>query len=549
MKEVFVVFCVSLALISVPVSPQQSVTVIDSPSDLDDISNTGDYVLASDINMSGETYTPPENFTGTFDGQGHTISDIELTPGVSGRAGLFLELSGQAEVSNFTLLRPSFASTPTSGHGFVFASAGDADSHGWHVRIRGVNVIKPQPMVGPETKDLQGDIGVVGGHVSTDRLTVKNVSVRDFKFDNTNISNNNYPLSLGMFGSIEGEEMTFDDIQISNFSSEVVFSSVGGVVGDVDQDTERISFDDVQVRNYHASSTQDSRIGGVIGNTLRKADVSTTDILVDNVTINSESYISAIAGGEIDDAHDITVTNASIQGEKYLGGVMVGVRDASNITFEGDVKGDGFYIGGLSGIATRSGTITDVHIRGNVSGPKSGGLIGRHSLGELTIQRSSFEGQSPSAGIVAVVGPDTRVEGFGLTVNQVYAAGEFDSGFGYNVTRTTVSEFHAYGDMEHPFANSTREIYVGTEKVPVEVNSSYYSLPGDTQYMTGLSEQEFLYEDSFSGWNFDGVWKMGEKYPIFRDGTRMSILYDDKRLVTNTLEGTRGGAIVVSHSP
>jgi len=51
---------------------------------------SGNYVLVSDINLSGiDNFEPIENFTGTFDGNGHTISNLTIERPEADKVGLF----------------------------------------------------------------------------------------------------------------------------------------------------------------------------------------------------------------------------------------------------------------------------------------------------------------------------------------------------------------------------------------------------------------------------------------------------------------------------
>ena len=59
----------------------------------------GYYVLGADINMSGVSHTPIGNaidgaFTGSFDGKGHTISNLVMNLGETKFVGLFGYLEG-----------------------------------------------------------------------------------------------------------------------------------------------------------------------------------------------------------------------------------------------------------------------------------------------------------------------------------------------------------------------------------------------------------------------------------------------------------------------
>lgn len=72
---------------------------ISTPEDLDKVryDMTGDYVLANDIDMTGRNFVPfgivnnttAGKFTGTFDGQGHTIKGLRYDVSDKGEVGLF----------------------------------------------------------------------------------------------------------------------------------------------------------------------------------------------------------------------------------------------------------------------------------------------------------------------------------------------------------------------------------------------------------------------------------------------------------------------------
>lgn len=72
---------------------------ISTPDDLDKVryDMTGDYVLANDIDMTGRSFVPfgivnnttAGKFTGTFDGQGHTIKGLKYDVSDKGEVGLF----------------------------------------------------------------------------------------------------------------------------------------------------------------------------------------------------------------------------------------------------------------------------------------------------------------------------------------------------------------------------------------------------------------------------------------------------------------------------
>ena len=85
---------------------------ISTPEDLDKLryDMTGDYVLANDIDMTGRNFVPfgivnnttAGKFTGTFDGQGHTIKGLKYDVSDKGEVGLFSQ-ADNATIKNLII--------------------------------------------------------------------------------------------------------------------------------------------------------------------------------------------------------------------------------------------------------------------------------------------------------------------------------------------------------------------------------------------------------------------------------------------------------------
>jgi len=62
-----------------PNDPYQIADVADfNQLTLDDPNWNKSFILTADVNLAGETLTPVGNFTGVFDGNGHTISNLTI---------------------------------------------------------------------------------------------------------------------------------------------------------------------------------------------------------------------------------------------------------------------------------------------------------------------------------------------------------------------------------------------------------------------------------------------------------------------------------------
>jgi Tryptophan-rich Synechocystis species C-terminal domain/Lipase (class 3)/Calx-beta domain/The GLUG motif len=140
-------------------------TVINSLADLENINNnlSGNYVLGADIDASGTTFIPigdlQHPFTGTFDGQGHTINGLTITLPVAlppiptsaplNAVGLFAALAGQ--ISNVGLVNETVSGTGEVG-GLVGVNQGSI-SHSYVVGT----------IVGGTISDIGGLAGTNGG--------------------------------------------------------------------------------------------------------------------------------------------------------------------------------------------------------------------------------------------------------------------------------------------------------------------------------------------------------------------------------------------------
>ena len=97
---------------------------ISTPEELDKLryDMTGDYVLANDIDMTGRSFVPfgivnGENageFTGTFDGQGHTIKGLKYDVSDKGEVGLFSQ-TDNATIKNLIIENAYFRGNSNVG--------------------------------------------------------------------------------------------------------------------------------------------------------------------------------------------------------------------------------------------------------------------------------------------------------------------------------------------------------------------------------------------------------------------------------------------------
>ncbi|SDG44391.1 VCBS repeat-containing protein [Bradyrhizobium sp. Rc2d] len=117
--------------------------VINNINDLQAIQNnlSGDYVLAVDIDASGFNFTPigsaSNPFIGTFDGQGHTITNLTVNSASDGDTGLFADIGATGVVRNVGLTNENVGGFPYTGDlAYVGGLAGEnfgTIAHSWVV--------------------------------------------------------------------------------------------------------------------------------------------------------------------------------------------------------------------------------------------------------------------------------------------------------------------------------------------------------------------------------------------------------------------------------
>ena len=122
---------------------------------------TGSFRLEADLDFSGVTYAPVRNFTGTFDGNGHTISGITYES--DNESGMFRCTGGEKVVKNFVLTNSTFKGAKWVGA--IFCDTND------NTTISNVYVTN--------SVTVHADNGYVGGFVGGlgtkgHRVTIKN---------------------------------------------------------------------------------------------------------------------------------------------------------------------------------------------------------------------------------------------------------------------------------------------------------------------------------------------------------------------------------------
>ncbi len=300
----------------------------------------GNYVLKNDIDFTGVDFVAPFNasyiFTGTFDGQGFSLKNI-----------------------NFTTLV-----TQTGVFGYV--SSG---------RIE--DVVIENVTIGTEATPLSiatlSRVGIIAGYVSSTTGVIENVTVKNstIHYSTTFSSTTSLIYVGGAVGELRGSmtNVTLENVSVTLEAKGYAKVRMGGVVGLIGEDgiLRNIQSDADVTLNFNGNALKNREVqinlGGIIGqnraiNKSRSVEniVSTGDIKVavdfgttadttganysvyvgGLIGISSNNIFNAIFAGTIDVDHAANANEASVSKVFYVGGLM-GFYN-SNKTIQATVK-------------------------------------------------------------------------------------------------------------------------------------------------------------------------------------------------------------------
>ena len=285
-------------------------------------------------------------YTGTFNGQGHTISGLYFNDSSAEDVGLFGYIGANGKISNVGVLDSYFKFNAKGGGGGV---CGEND--------RGVlqNCSNSSTVIGKEDYDYVSNIGGVCGDNSG--------TVRDCK--NTG-SVSGYATIGGVCGYNEK-----GGIIVNCFNEGTVSGTghnVGGVCGDNIRGTIKSCYNTASVSGrYDVGGVCGENYNGTITNCFNKGTVSGTRNNVGGVCGYNDG-----TDGTIKSCYN--TASVSVSGQYYVGGVCGYNYDGTitNCFNKGTVSGTGDYVGGVCGI-NRNG-ITNCYY---LSGTAKGGINGK----------------------------------------------------------------------------------------------------------------------------------------------------------------------------
>ncbi|RJX50566.1 hypothetical protein DP106_04680 [Halonotius pteroides] len=419
------------------------------------------YELVSDVDASATSgwndekgFEPIGNssqpFTGTFDGNDSTISELVIDRPQTEGIGLFGHVGTDGEVRNATL-----EAAEVTGGDEVGVVVGDSAGSVTNVTASG-NVTGDEYVGGVVgyadsgvISDSHGSVTVnatnsVGGLVGQGW---SNAAIRESVA--TGSVNASGSWAGGLVGDIYGDSSIKNSMASGNVTGS---GDVGGLIG----------YSEGVVTNATAAGTvsgSDNDVGGLIGytasgelaNVTAFGDVSgeandVGGLVGDNSVTVTNATASGNVSGEYDEIGGLVgnnsglVTNVAasgtVTGDDEVGG-LIGDDDASvvrNATASGNVTGD-TEAGGLIGVS--SGTVRDVTASGSVTGTTDvGGLIGDSS--ESVVQNATASG-NVTGDEEAVGGLIGDVDEGGKILNS-YATGDVSSSASWAVVGGLVGD-------------------------------------------------------------------------------------------------------------
>ena len=382
------------------------ITTTDDFMKIGDSGNLGqDYILMNDIDFTGKTFTPigseSNPFTGTFNGNNKTISNITFSDNTMDNVGLF----GSAEGASFSNI-----------------------------------ILKNVKITGHD------NVGSLLGQSS-------NTTIQFCSVDNSTVSGN---LSVGGFvGHLIGSSSVITSSATGNIDGNVY---VGGFVGEMnDSSSVSAGFASVDVDG------KNSHVGGFVG-IMRDSSSVSDSFATGNVSsvysaggfvdtmVGSSSVINSFATGNVagnghvggfvgSTSFDASISESSatgnVNGKSYTGGFVGSMSYSSSIlasSATGNVAGDE-YVGGFVGSMSTSSSVSTSYAIGNAVGTHAvGGFVGSLNNADASVSKSYATGDATGTN---EVGGFVGLLSNGASVSESYATGNAK---GYNYVGGFVGE-------------------------------------------------------------------------------------------------------------
>jgi len=401
--------------------------VISTCQELQDIQNapSAHYTLANDINCAdtetwneGEGFVPIEEFSGSIDGNNHTINNLYINRDQWGQALIrYTDNNANVSISNLTISNTNITAL---GEGAILIA------YPYRVEVSNVTIVN-----GNVTSDYtNGGMFAYIENYGDETVSVSNSSV------SVTLNGKNYVAGNNR-GGIIGYAALFDDssLQINDVTTTTNVSTAGYNAGSIAGTVEL--YDGGRFDAY--SSTMNGEllasgsVGGLVGNLYSNSHQHPQFIDLHNQSaISGGASLGGLIGifvtnngyAEISDSSSIGTISG---GDAATGGLVGYTSDDGNDSsleiarsyVRSTITNTSDYTGGLVGDADIAVHISDSYFNGTITGINSvGGLLGRSANNSTSINSSYAAGTINSSGLEV----GGLVGNFSGTMNNVFAA-------------------------------------------------------------------------------------------------------------------------------
>ena len=322
-------------------------TEVGDATELQDMAGAGSYILTADIDLTGVAWTPITNFTGTLDGDGHTISNLTIAGSLNNQ-GLIGTAGYGAKVKDLTI--DGFNILGTRYISGIIAQGVSSD-----ITINNITVTNSTIV------STSGDCGAIIGNATS--AANGNTVVHNCIVSGSEIGQNDaYLNASNPMGGIAGR---INDALNTSGGTEVVDCSI----------TES---------TVRGANSTGGLIGGISGGASSGSYIHTCYA---DVTIEY-TYDGKTIGGFLGSSDDITIVNSYSQGD------FSGNTDNLN-------RPNYFAVGGFIGILSGDTNIIDCYSscnivlipeRSSMTAIAVGGFIGKMDSSDSFVTRCYFDG-------------------------------------------------------------------------------------------------------------------------------------------------------------
>lgn len=401
--------------------------LIASIADLQQISENpaAHYEVVKDIDAAGFEFNTIEEFSGTLNGNGYAINNLEFAANKT--LGIFKSAT-TATISNLTLNNPvvDLSSASTSASAVLVAEAATCKIS--NIKVTGAIAIGAE---------YDSEFGVIAGSI-TNNTTITNCQVI-----NANI---NLPEAFNI-GGIAGSIKTGASVKVSSFSGNLVGgSSVGGILGD--------GHTNFVVANCHvdANITAQHTVGGVVGYASARGEIS-NNVVEGTITATTPRWKGAALGGVLGYLVEVATSNHDADGNPII------PEGTPKVVTNNLVAVSAITVGELQNQPSYDNEYTTAHrivgyTSANFSEPYTDpGMENNYVVGNLAVVEAAIAAEGTTT-------EGANIEGKELTTS-------FLNGIGYNFGETTDAPWVAsesnvpYLYFELPFILSNEIINVG----------------------------------------------------------------------------------------